>query len=139
MMPDDYLWFSLSLRISGHGLDLDEVTHSLGLVATHSVKEGEILRPGRDVRADRDVLVYDIARKWDRSINDLLQIAEATLMSKSGILERLAQEHEVVLWCSYQTNLAQGGFELAPSALAFLHALGIPFTVSVLSWGEAKD
>lgn len=139
MGPDDYRWFSLSLRIAGHGMDLDDITRSLGLAASQAVREGQPIGTGDRARANRDVWTYNFARKWDQPLDDLLLLAEETLRPKMEIVRRLAQRHEVVLWCSYQTNLAQGGFELAPSRLSLLSELGIPFIVSVLSWGEVKE
>lgn len=139
MTSNDYRWFSLSLRISGHGVDFAELQRELALTPTHAVREGNPVRPGSEARALKDVCVYDLVRKSDRSIREELSVAERTLGSKSEVLKRLAQRHEVTLWCSYQTNLAQSGFELEPSAIAFLNELGITFTISILSWGEAND
>lgn len=139
MSTEDYLWFSLSLRVSGHGVDLDNITRTLGLTPSHSVREGEPVRPGHDRRADQDVWVYDFARKWEKPLGELMTLAEQTVYPILGPLKRLAQEHDVALWCSYQTNLAQGGFDLPPSALRFLSDTGVTLTVSVLSWGEVSD
>lgn len=139
MSSDDYLWYSLSLRISGTGLNPEEISRALALTPTFSVRAGEALRLGRDTVADRDIWVYDVARKWNKPLHELLRLAQTTLAPKAEVLKQWAKKHEVALWCSYQTNLAQGGFELSPSDLAFLSELGVPFVVSVLSWGEVKD
>lgn len=139
MSAGDYLWYSLSLRISGIGLDLEGISRILALTPTFSVRAGEELGPGRDTVAHRDIWVYDFARKWDKSLHELVLLAQTTLGPKAAFLKQWANQHEAVLWCSYQTNLAQGGFELSPSDLAFLSELGVPFVVSVLSWGEVSS
>ncbi len=43
------------------------------------------------------------------------------------------------VWCSYNSNLAMGGFDLTSANLAFLSRTGIPCTVSILSCGEVED
>jgi hypothetical protein len=133
MEEDDepYFAFSATLRIGGEGLDLSEITQSMGLVPTHTHKKGELIGPSGDLYS-QDAWFYSAELPEDAPLDAHLQILWADVAPARDFLLALKAKHKVDVFCGYRTNHGSAGFEVQAKSLAIFTALDIPFGVSVI-------
>lgn len=127
----------VGLRITGENLNFGLISRVLDLNPTSCTKKGQPAMPGSRRTAVADVWTFEVDADG-ASLEDLLTRLEDELGGRADSIRRLPAEYNASVWCSYSTDLAQGGFDLSPANLAFLSRMGIPCTVSILSGGEVE-
>jgi hypothetical protein len=130
---EPYFAFSATLRIAGEGLDLSEISRSMGLVPTHTHKKGELAGRGRSGdRYSQDAWHYSAELPEEAPLDAHLQTLWADVAPARDFLLALKTKHKVDVFCGYRTNHGSAGFEVEAKSLAIFTALDIPFGVSII-------
>jgi Domain of unknown function (DUF4279) len=123
---------TLRLCLRGELLPTDELTRTLGVAPTRSVRKGERLHGDRIQPADAWIL--DLAR-WDRDQDDAVALEDATaLLSRlAPALRRLDRSRlRAELRINFTLAEVQGGAELPSELVAAAGAAGLEIVVSIL-------
>ena len=125
-----------SLIIHGDGLSVENIESNLGLKATRMIRRGEVLNRLPLIEAQADEWVYTVPltdpEGTDAEWNSLL----SHLTSRKEALAALRESCSVTLRLYVQSDYAQIAYCLSPETMGKLVALGMPLSISSLSWGE---
>ena len=125
-----------SLIIHGDGLSVENIESTLGLKATRMIRRGEVLNRLPLIEAPADEWVYTVSltdpEGTDAEWNSLL----SHLTSRKEALAALRESCSVTLRLYVQSDYAQIAYCLSPETMGKLVALGMPLSISSLSWGE---
>ena len=125
-----------SLIIHGEGLPMEDLEARLGLKATRVIRKGEVLNRLPLIEAAADEWVYTVPLTepdgTDTHWNSLLSHLEA----RGEVLAALRSSFRVTLRLYIQSDYAQIAYCLMPETMGKLVALGLPLSISSLSWGE---
>ena len=125
-----------SLIIHGDDLPMEDIEAKLGLRATRVIRKGEVLNRLPLIEAPADEWVYTVPltdpEGTDAEWNSLLSHLE----SRSAALAALRESSTVTLRLYIQSDYAQIAYCLSPETMGKLVALGMPLSISSLSWGE---
>ena len=125
-----------SLIIHGDGLSVENIESNLGLKATRMIRRGEVLNRLPLIEAPADEWVYTVSltdpEGTDAEWNSLL----SHLTSRKEALAALRESCSVTLRLYVQSDYAQIAYCLSPETMGKLVALGMPMSISSLSWGE---
>ena len=125
-----------SLIIHGESLPMEEIEAGLGLRATRVIRKGEVLNRLPLIEAPADEWVYTVPltepEGTDVEWNSLLSHLE----SRADALAALRESCTVTLRLYIQSDYAQIAYRLSPETMGKLVALGMPLSISSLSWGE---
>lgn len=125
-----------SLIIHGDGLSVENIESNLGLKATRMIRRGEVLNRLPLIEAPADEWVYTVSltdpEGTDAEWNSLL----SHLTSRKEALAALRESCSVTLRLYVQSDYAQIAYCLSPETMGKLVALGMPLSISSLSWGE---
>ncbi|MBI4356252.1 MAG: DUF4279 domain-containing protein [Candidatus Omnitrophica bacterium] len=120
-----------SLRIFGKIPSFEIITKRLGVRPDHVHRKGE-RRSELSKPYEHDSWQVKALVARNRSLEHHVRWLHRRLAKKTPYLKRLAQTHEVDLYCSYHSNYDQGRLEFPPEVLAWCGNLGIPLRVSIL-------
>lgn len=123
--------FSATLRIYGEGLDLEELSRTLGLEPTHAHRKGESRAPGAPPYLD-DLWGYQPAIPRDRPLHEHIMALWVAVQPHILYLRSLKSRFKVDVFCGYRTNSVTAGFEVDHRCLGLFAALEVPFGVSVI-------
>ena len=125
-----------SLIIHGESLPMEEIEAGLGLRATRVIRKGEVLNRLPLIEAPADEWVHTVPltepEGTDAEWNSLLSHLE----SRNEALATLRARCTVTLRLYIQSDYAQSAYCLSPETMGKLVALGMPLSISSLSWGE---
>ena len=125
-----------SLIIHGESLPMEDIEAKLGLRATRVIHKGEVLNRMPLIEAPADEWVYTVPltepEGTDVEWNSLLSHLE----SRADALAALRESCTVTLRLYIQSDYAQIAYRLSPETMGKLVALGMPLSISSLSWGE---
>lgn len=125
-----------SLIIHGESLPMEDIEAKLGLRATRVIHKGEVLNRLPLIEAPADEWVYTVPltepEGTDVEWNSLLSHLE----SRADALAALRESCTVTLRLYIQSDYAQIAYRLSPETMGKLVALGMPLSISSLSWGE---
>ena len=125
-----------SLIIHGDGLSVENIESNLGLKATRMIRRGEVLNRLPLIEAPADEWAYTVPltepEGTDAEWNSLLSHLE----SRADALAALRESCTVTLRLYIQSDYAQIAYRLSPETMGKLVALGMPLSISSLSWGE---
>ena len=125
-----------SLIIHGDGLSVENIESNLGLKATRMIRRGEVLNRLPLIEAPADEWVYTVSltdpEGTDAEWNSLL----SHLTSRKEAFAALRESCSVTLRLYVQSDYAQIAYCLSPETMGKLVALGMPLSISSLSWGE---
>ena len=126
----EYRWYIAGLRIFGNIQDFETITQKLGLSPDHTHRRGERrTRSAQPYRHDAWQIKACVPR--ERELKHHLLWIYRRLHKKTAALRVLAQQHDVDLYCSYQSDYDQGQLEFPPEILAWCGRIGIPLHVSI--------
>lgn len=137
-VPDDekpYFCFSATLRIFGHGLDLDAITRDLGIEPTHIHREGERRNPNAKPWP-HDMWMLESPLDETRPLGEHLDWLYERLQVHVAYLKALKSDAMVDIFCGYRSNSDTAGFEVAYPSLRLFAELEVPFGVSVIVVGD---
>ncbi len=121
--------FRASLRISGDGLDMDEISRTLGLVPTHTHRKGE--PHGHGFRS-QSIWICEPAIDSTRPLDEHIMALWDAVRPHIPYLRELKKKFHVDIFCGYRSNSDNAGFEVDYRCLGLFAELEIPFGVSVI-------
>lgn len=125
-----------SLLLHGDELPMEEIEQLLALKAVRILHKGDVVNQLPLIKAETDEWIYTIPlvapEGEDVGLNQLL----AHLAQHGAALKQLQAKYSVELRMYVQSNYAQMAYCLMPETLTKLAGLGLPLSVSSLSWGE---
>lgn len=133
-----YVSSSASLIISGADLNFEEITKALTIPPTKTYKKGEKIN--RTLGASEVAhWIYQPEIDKNRPLEEHIEAIKTKLITQIEQLSQIANRWKVEIRCSYHSDLAQGSFRLKPEITNFFGHAGIPFEISILSWGKVED
>jgi Domain of unknown function (DUF4279) len=131
---DQEKWFRASLRISGEGVQPDEIGRLLGLAPTRTHLRGE----PRGLHSISPNLVWNDSL-WlfqcplgdDRDPAEHLNWLLDSVESKLSVIKDLAGKCHVDVFCGFSSQSGQGGFTLDTITLQRMARLGVPFRLDL--------
>lgn len=125
-----------SLLLHGDELPMEEIEQLLALKAVRILHKGDVVNQLPLIKAETDEWIYTIPlvapEGEDVGLNQLL----AHLAQHGAALKQLQVKYSVELRMYVQSDYAQMAYCLMPETLTKLAGLGLPLSVSSLSWGE---
>ena len=123
--------FRASLRISGDGLDLDEISRTLGLMPTHTHRKGELRKPHSKTWPN-DAWHYEAQIDHERPLDEHIMAIWDAVRPQIPYLRNLKRDFKVDIFCGYRSNSSTAGFNVDHRCLGLFAELEIPFGVSVI-------
>lgn len=125
---------AISLLIYGEELDFDTVNKDMGVEFTAAYHKGDKINRQRNA----------VRTFWEYRLEfDSLNKMENTLIHFFDTLKNAAikkySNYDVRLRLYIQSDMSQIFFTMPEAVLKSASELGIPFDISVLSWGEVDD
>lgn len=127
-----------SLRIVGNRLDFKKIERLLKLKPEMVTKRGEV-RSKVFGPSKIDVWSYKAMPRTGDAMSKHLSVLAAKLVSRQRAIRSLAKEYKVEVYCSYISDLAQGGFTIPPKVQKVFSECNLPLAISILSWGGVID
>ena len=121
------LYPSSTFCVSGEDLDFDQITRSLGLTPTRTLRKGELL-PDLDQVAQKDSWVYRTP-KITRTMDDCIMVLADALRPHAEAIRDIRRRHHVDVTCSILTRHKLGGMCLGPESLRFFVELELPLRI----------
>jgi Domain of unknown function (DUF4279) len=121
--------FRASLRISGDGLGMDEISRTLGLTPTHTHRKGE---PHGNGSRSQSIWIFEPAIDRTRPLDEHIMALWNAIRPHIPYLRELKQKFHVDIFCGYRSNSDNAGFEVDYRCLGSFAELEIPFGVSVI-------
>ena len=121
--------FRASLRIAGEGLDLNEISQTLGLTPTHQHRKGE---PHGEGSRRRDIWIYEAPVDRERPLHEHIMALWDAVRPQIPYLRELKRRFDVSVFCGYRSNSSTAGFEVDHRCLGLFAELEVPFGVSVI-------
>lgn len=125
-----------SILLHGDNLPVDKIESTLGLQATRMIHKGDILNRLPLIEAPTDEWVHSISMTEPDGADADLNALLTQLGGRMDALRALEHDFQVTLRMYIQSDYAQIAYCLMPETLKRLVALGLPLSVSSLSWGE---
>jgi hypothetical protein len=131
--PDDvpYFAYSATLRIFGDQLDLDDISHHLGLTPPNAHRKGERRRPNASPY-QHDMWSYCPALPEDRPLYEHIDALWGDIKHSTDYLRTLKQSATVDVFLGYRSNIDHAGVVLPPTSLEMFLALDIPLGISII-------
>jgi Domain of unknown function (DUF4279) len=126
-----YFNFRASLRIYGDGVDIDEISRTLGLTPTHSHRKGSRRSPGSAPRL-HDAWNYRVPVDSARPLHEHIMALWDAVRPHIPYLRGLKSKFHVDIFCGYRSNSSTAGFEVDHRCLGLFAELEVPFGVSVI-------
>lgn len=126
--------FFINLRISGIGLNLAEITKSLGKKPTFSCIKGEKIKSKyKSIKTEHteDCWMYCKESNKKLSFQDNVNIFLDKFIDHSSYLKKLSQSFEVTIWIELYPEKEQFNLHLTPEILEKLHMFGTAADIQV--------
>jgi len=121
--------FRASLRISGKGLEFDDISRTLGLTPTHQHRKGE---PHGHGSRRQDIWIYQAPIDKERPLDEHIMALWNAVRPHIPYLRELKRKFHVDVFCGYRSNSSTAGFEVDHRCLGLFTELDVPFGVSVI-------
>ncbi|HEY1662884.1 MAG TPA: DUF4279 domain-containing protein [Verrucomicrobiae bacterium] len=122
--PVYFFRFSATLRISGDGLDFEEISRTLGLTPTHTHQKGE--------RRKHDMWLYKVPVPREQPLESHIMALWDAVRLHIPYLRDLKRKFQVDVFCGYRSNSGTAGFQVGHRCLGLFSKLEVPFGVSVI-------
>ncbi len=121
----------VAFTIQGKDLELEKISRSLGLEASHTHKLGDLIsKAGR--RYEHDMWSLDSPLDRLDTMDNHLKWLAKQLKPHHAFIASLKNHAEVYVYCGYTFHDFESGFSFSPEALAIFTDLGIPLEMSLL-------
>ena len=117
--------FSVSLGISGDGLDLDEISRTLGLTPTLARPKGGHKMPWNDQ------WVYQAPVAKERPLDEHIKVLWDAIRPQIPYLREIKKKHQVEIVCNYIGCYFRGNFKIDHRCLGLFEELDIPIRIAV--------
>jgi len=131
----------LTLRISGLGLCLDNITNKLEIKPTYTYKKGDTYY---DKYTNSTIVYMEDCWMTDKEIetnnpeNEMLCFI-LLLTDKAGYIRELARGFEVILWLSLYPESEKNNVHLPYNIIEAIYKLGISMDIEVTDLREFYD
>ena len=122
--PEYFFHFKATLRISGDGVDFDEISRTLGLTPTHTHQKGE--------RRKLDMWSYTAPVAEEQPLEEHIMALWNAVRPHIPYLCDLKRKFQVDVFCGYRSNSGTAGFQVSHRCLGLFSELEVPFGVSVV-------
>ena len=122
--PNNFFKFKVTLRIVGDGLDLEEISRTLGLSPTHTHIKGE--------RRENDMWSYTVPIAREQPLEDHIMALWDAVRPHIPYLRDLKRKFQMNVFCGYRSNSGTAGFQVDHRCLGLFSELEVPFGVSVV-------
>ena len=122
--PTYYAHFKATLRITGDGLDCEEISRALGLNPTHTQRKTD--------KKKVDMWAYRAPVDETRPLDEHIMAIWDAVRPSIPYLRKLKQRFKIDLFCGYRSNSCTKGFSVDNRCLGLFAELDIPFGVSVI-------
>jgi len=126
-----YFEYSASLRIFGIIADLDGITHRLGVMPTHTHRQGDRRGP-TSTPYKHDMWSYTAPVKNTESLHVHIDALWNTLREHRQFLLQLKHPLTVDAFLTYSSNCDHAGVEIPYQSLEMFRELQIPFGLSII-------
>jgi len=117
--------FSASICITGDGLNLEEISRTLGLTPTRIERGG-----GHKVKSS-DLWLFQAPISSERPLNEHITALWDAVRSQIPYLRELKKKFQVDVLCVYVGAYFRGSFEVDHRCLSLFEELGVPFRIGV--------
>ncbi|SRR5260221_8686297 len=124
--------FSATLRIFGDGVDMAEISRTLGLTPTHSHRKGERRTASRSEHWPRDMWSYQAPIDREKPLHEHIMALWDAVRPHMSYLRDLKRKFHVDIFCGYRSNSGTAGFQVDHRCLGLFAELEVPFGVSVI-------
>jgi hypothetical protein len=132
--------YRVSLRFIGKHLDFQKIERVLGLKPTTVTRKGDFWRSNKVLGpAKMDVWIYGVRERTTEPLSKHLFKLMEKLTPHRLAVRRLAKEYNSEIYCSYLSDLAQGGFDIPPEVLKAIAECDLTLSISIFSWGGVID
>lgn len=133
----------INLRISGEGLNLQEITARLEMSPDYAYKKGDVFidhkHGGQTIVYQEDCWIAGIESIPKESIGQSIERFLELLKPVSGYLKELAQRSQITVWASIYPENEQMNIHLSSTTIAILHSIGVSFDGSVMFLKQFYD
>ncbi len=127
---------SFALMLHGSDLPMEEISARLALTPTRTIHRGEVLNELPRIEATADEWMYAVALSTPEGEDEALKSLLTHLKAHRTELRALKERCQVTLRLNVQSDYARMAYSLMPETLTQLVEIGLPLSVSSLSWGE---
>jgi len=131
--PDEEIYFvySASLRIFGDIPSLDEITKSLGVIASNSHRKGDRRGPNSEPYK-HDMWCYTAPVKGTEALSVHIDALWNTFRERKQYLLELKRGVTVDVFLGYRSNCDHAGVEVPHQSLQMFNELQVPFGLSII-------
>jgi hypothetical protein len=126
-----YFAYGASLRIFGHIPDLDDITECLGVVPTHSHRQGDQRGPN-STPYKHDMWSYTAPMKETEPLNAHIDALWNTFREHKKYLLQLKRDLTVDIFLGYTSDCDNAGVEVPYQSLEIFRELQVPFGLSII-------
>lgn len=131
MHEEAYFAYRATLRISGDGLDFDDISQTLRLLPTHSHRKGGQIKP-RSRPYLHDMWSYTPPIPEEGPLEDHINALWSDIRHAKRYLLGLKETATVDVFCGYRSNVATAGIQVPHTCLTLFMELEIPFGLSII-------
>jgi len=133
----------VKLRISGVGLNLQEISDQLGLAPDQAYKKGDACahreHGGEAAAYHEDCWMVGLESDEDMTVEENVERLVSMLISSSVYLKALSKEHNVTVWVSAYPDAEQANIHIAAPTIAALSEIGAALDCSTLFLKDFYD
>ena len=132
----------IDLRISGIGLDFQEITRNLSMKPNYSYKKGDVVFskvPGIETIHKEDLWIAGIEIAAGKTIEQTLAQFLKQLIPAARYLKKLAIKYEVTVWVSAYPETEQINVHLSPQVIHDINEIGASFDCGVMFLKQFYD
>ena len=122
----------VAFTVQGKDLDLDKISQTLGLKASHTHKLGDLISKASNRQYEHDMWSLDSPLGRLEPMDKHLKWWAEHLKPHHDFIQSLKGQAEVYVYCGYTFHDFESGFSFSPEALAIFTDLGIPLEMSLL-------
>ena len=125
----------VTLRITGQGLILQEITDKLGRYPDYSYKKGDVYtskRSGRRIVYKEDAWLSEVKNKEGESLENCIEQFVLSFCYVADYLKALATKFDVCIWISAFSESEQSNVHLSEHTIVALCAIGASVDVNVM-------
>lgn len=127
---------SFMLMLHGNDLPMEEISARLALTPTRTIRRGEVLNELPRIEATADEWMHAVALFTPEGEDEGLKNLLTHLRAHRAELDALKERCQITLRLNVQSDYARMAYSLMPETLAQLVEIGLPLSISSLSWGE---
>lgn len=127
------VWFahSATLRVFGDGVDLEEITRTLGIEPTHAHRKGEIHGKSAQ-RWSNDMWSYTVPIDKSRPLDEHIMALWELVRPHMSFLRERKRSWKVDVFCGYRSSSGTAGIDVDHRCLGLFIELEVPFALSII-------